>query len=57
MTLLNNTLVLDIGLVKYILKVDLEYSPEKISEAMMVDKKGMCALKEAREKSQLESKF
>jgi|TARA_B000000437_G_scaffold97976_1_gene71244 hypothetical protein len=41
MTLLNNTLVLDIGLVKYILKVDLEYSPEKISEAMMVDKKGM----------------
>ena len=35
------------GLVKYILKVDLEYSPEKISEAIIVERKGICVISTA----------
>ena len=40
-SLLISTLDLEMGLVKYNLKVDFEYSPEKISAAIIVDKNGM----------------
>ena len=38
---------LKIGLVKYILNVPLEYSPDTISEATIVDKKGIWLIKTA----------
>ena len=36
-----NTFLLSIALVKYILNVPLEYSPDIISDGMIVDKKGI----------------
>ncbi len=36
-----NTELLDIGRVKYILNVPFEYSPEIISDGMIVDKNGI----------------
>ena len=41
MSLLSNTFFRDIGLVKYILNVAFEYSPETISEATIVERNGM----------------
>ena len=40
-SLLNKTFFLEIGFDKYILNVDFENSPETISEATIVDKKGI----------------
>ena len=40
-----NTELLDIGLVKYILNVPFEYSPEIISDGMIVDKNGICVIR------------
>ena len=37
-SLLNSIFLLEIGLDKYNLNVDLEYSPDTISEATIVDK-------------------
>ena len=44
-SLLSSIFLLDIGLAKYNLKVDLEYSPDTISEATIVDKKGIWLIK------------
>ena len=41
----NRTRLRETGLVRYILKVPLEYSPETISDATIVDKKGIWLIK------------
>ena len=40
-----NSFVRDIGLVRYILKVPFEYSPDIISDGTIVDKKGICEIR------------